>query len=293
MTLTKESWWCLLRAAFIVSLTSGCFEYDAQLKSAEPKIPADTLDDPTSIADPTEPDDPTADVVPDDETDLDDQSEPASLCEYICTPEGPFCDYEECERCDGCCDCNSIPEGGAVCGFDPSTFLVCEDGCAREIECEFGQRCISDFLGEARCERCTPCDEPGQTYCGFFENRDVMYRCDERFCLDPMPCGPGQTCVLERQQFDLSLTGRCVGVFDGCEENFCSGVRICNEPDDNCGPCGCCEPDESGDFCGNDREGMVAFQAVPSFDCYEYDFCQDDELCKLSSNGDTAFCTDF
>ena len=165
-------------------LITGCFSYNAELVSSEPKTPGEVLEDPSDLTDPSgaedTPAEPSSPSDPNDESDesfddWEDESDPVtSDCTYQCTEDGLFCDYDNCDECTGgteCCPCDG-GELNSTCTNGDKTVLYCTDGCW-EAEKLVSERSVPT-LRTLRVEPCTPCSEAGQVYCDVVGNREYV-----------------------------------------------------------------------------------------------------------------------
>ena len=289
-------------------LITGCFSYNAELVSSEPKTPGEVLEDPSDLTDPSgaedTPAEPSSPSDPNDGSDESfddwaDESDPVtSDCTYQCTEDGLFCDYDNCDECTGgteCCPCDG-GELNSTCTNGDKTVLYCTDGCWEAENCGLGEVCSQIFENIAACEPCTPCSEAGQVYCDVVGNRESMYVCTENFCLVEERCPPGDTCMYDRRPFMNDFSGVCRSTFFGCEEEFCGGFLFCDEGDfRGCGPCGCCDFNDFNngrDLCAAGPDGTYVLEGVNRLACYDPEFCGPNEMCQLTPNGEAGYCRD-
>ena len=277
---------------------AACFEYESQLTSAETKNEDTSPEDPSVAPDPGPDQGEQSDDS--DESDIFDtwEEDPSFVfdeCEVTCTPDGPVCDFDSCEECTGCCGCDILSGRESSCVDRGNAVLACNNGCLEREECRAGETCTQDFFESgASCEPCSPCSEPGESYCDVFGDGQSAFRCNENFCLVEERCAPGTACMYSRRPFQNEFGGQCSPIYQNCESELCSGFRFCEDDEfEDCGPCGCCEFDDGRDLCAAGPDGTYVLDAINSFECYEIDICEPQQSCTLTPNRETAYCADF
>ena len=191
--------------------------------------------------------------------------------------------------------CESVPvdlSGDQAPASNRSSFPCFEEDC-RIDACEEPLLCPVADEEIAFCGGC----EPGQT------------RCDESlaiglFCLDGCWQEVFQ-CDFDEHCFEDFDTIRCELVDPGddpeepellpCGEVECGGLRICGDPDTDCGPCGCCSANVLGTntVCDHSVGGSRATLTYQEdAECWEREFCRDGQTCQDPEPLDPATCVD-